>query len=439
VHKKLQLLALAAMISLAGLARPGGLPAQEPGPIARHALPVDAGALARGEPIPALDSLVAGARVLMLGEPWHGDGGAIRLRGMLVKYLRRHHGFDAVVLEADFTSMWGGFQGVRSPAARRTAAADNVYPMWSRSAAGEELIGQIAGDPDGVPALEVYGMDPRIVGRWGRAHLPDSVAFWAAEAGLAAATDTLARVVREFLSHEVRSVPDTARRTRVLALVADVAAGLGRHRGPAAPSVQMVWSLHGAMRYGWQGASRDRVMGENLEWLLAHPLRGRRIVLWAHNNHILKDKWTWFAAGDSLVLAQTAGRSLSSVAAFTYLGAEAYRILGPRVVSIAVLSAAGRISEQIQTYVDPLEADFTRTIPLPDSEPGTVEREVSRLPGPLALLPLAPFRDGRVPLRARALDNSRLPALTLPYWLGFDAFLVLDRTEGLDEAAQRMD
>jgi erythromycin esterase-like protein len=67
---------------------PVGLHAQLPPEATARALKAAATRLTLEEleaarPIPALDSLVANARVVMLGEAWHGDGGAIRLRAAM--------------------------------------------------------------------------------------------------------------------------------------------------------------------------------------------------------------------------------------------------------------------------------------------------------------------------------------------------------------------
>src|SRR5918999_3773876 len=65
--------------------------------------------LTRGWADPGVRELaraIGDARVIMLGEPWHGDGGAIRLRAELVKLLHQHLGFDVLAFEADFYSLY---------------------------------------------------------------------------------------------------------------------------------------------------------------------------------------------------------------------------------------------------------------------------------------------------------------------------------------------
>lgn len=401
---------------------------------ARYATAIDPSSLTGDQAIPLLDSLVNNASLVMLGEAWHGDGGAIRLRGALVEYLYRRHGFDAIIFEADFTSILGAVTPAHDGAGRQQAAADNIYPMWSRSGAAAPLMAFLAAHADGDRPIDVYGVDPRVTGRWADSVLVDSLLAWGRRSHSRAVSGIIP-TIRAYLADEGGPAPDSATQRHVWSALSDLAAALAATRGDTAGSAQMVRSLRAGLEIAWLGANRDRRMGDNLQWLLANPLRGRRVILWAHNNHILKDKWAWFGSSDSLVREQVDRQSVDGVANFTYLGAEAYRILGPRVVSIGTLAASGKISPQIQTYITPFEADFGKTEPIPPASPEALEAVASRQPGPLSLVALEPLRLTGSELVSRALDLSRLPAVRLPLWLGFDAVFVLDRTIGLETPA----
>src|SRR5688572_21830174 len=85
---------------------------------------------ANGVDFAAVAKAIGDARIVMLGEPWHGDGGAIRIRGELVKYLHQQHGFDVLVFEADFYALHRGWQRVKAKEDIRAFARDNIYPFW---------------------------------------------------------------------------------------------------------------------------------------------------------------------------------------------------------------------------------------------------------------------------------------------------------------------
>lgn len=74
----------------------------------------------------ALDRAIGDARIVMLGEPWHGDGGAIAERARIVRHLHETRGFDVLVFEADFFALHRGWPRTTSipsgvePARRRT-------------------------------------------------------------------------------------------------------------------------------------------------------------------------------------------------------------------------------------------------------------------------------------------------------------------------------
>ena len=73
---------------------------------------------------------IGDARVVMLGEPWHGDGGAIALLSRLVKRLHEERGFDLLVFEGDFFALHEAWTRVEGGADARAAFNEELYPFW---------------------------------------------------------------------------------------------------------------------------------------------------------------------------------------------------------------------------------------------------------------------------------------------------------------------
>lgn len=81
------------------------------------------------------------ARIVLLGEPWHGGGGAMHERARLARYLHERHGFDVLVFEADFYTLDRGWETFSASTPPSAVAANNLYPFWGRTAAMRDLAG----------------------------------------------------------------------------------------------------------------------------------------------------------------------------------------------------------------------------------------------------------------------------------------------------------
>jgi erythromycin esterase len=197
---------------------------------------------------------------------------------------------------------------------------------------------------------------------------------------------------------------------------------------------QEVQNIRNAAHFAWRGASRDRAMGENLAWLATQAYPGRKVIVWAHNNHIIKDKWMYFASDDTLV-TRGARRSLESIARSTYLGHEARQFFGPTVFSLAVLSYQGHYSPDVRTENLRQRGNFDTLAVLPPAPQGTIEASLATRGHKLAFLDLH-----RVPPASRAarvLDYSQLPPMRMRYHEGYDGFLFIETTFGLNEQPPR--
>jgi erythromycin esterase-like protein len=56
------------------------------------------------------------ADIVLLGEPSHGDGGAMQMKTRLVKYLHEQKGFDVLLFEADLYAIMFSLTNVKNTA-----------------------------------------------------------------------------------------------------------------------------------------------------------------------------------------------------------------------------------------------------------------------------------------------------------------------------------
>ncbi len=430
---------------------------EDPADLARAAIVIDVSGLASGD-APALVAIgraVGNARIVMIGEPWHGDGGAIRARAGLVRYLHEQLGFDVLAFEADFYSLNAGWPSVRGPEEVASFARDNVFPFWSASRAAQPLWEYVALQRSTSRPLEITGFDIRHTGRLAHTELPRElrrrlVATFphpdAAGQDTAAFFATLNRLLTLEWNYKASAV-EREQFVRVLTRLARA----WETRAPGRSANDAFWaqearSLAWAADYAWARKSRDRAMGENFAWLVAHRFPGRKIIVWAHNNHIIADHRMYLDAPDSTVRAAVARMSPAQRDSFTYFGDAVHRLFKGDVFTIATLSHEGTYSQLIDVrgYVDSATgahyvSAFDSVRVLPPTPPGSLEAALAERRFCAAFLDLRPFGRRQEPVQTRAIDYTRSPALAMRWWVGYDAFLFVRRTVGLNEAPSECD
>lgn len=415
--------------------------------LAASAVELTVGGRADSLDLSAVGRLVGDARVVMLGEPWHGDGGAIARRTEIVRYLHERKGFDVLVFEADFYALHQAWRDARRTGDVR-AVMGQVYPFWTDTHAARPLWDYVAARSHAGDTLHVAGVDTKLVGPRSHADLPQLIAD--RYAALPGADPAVGREAAATL--DAALVPRPATRalltdTRFKALAGVVrqleraaedrlsdAARIPAGAAGALTDDDLFWAQAvNSVRRNLTGEARDAGMGANFVWLATRQYPEQKLILWAHNNHLVADKWMWLDSPDSL-----ARRARTDVARArtTYLGDEVRRAFGRRAVTIATTSYEGRYSPDIQPALgerDVMRAgNFDSTVALAPAAPGTLEAALARAGHQVALVDLRPFA-GAPPIPTRVLEYTTLPPLRLALWRGFDGLLFLGRTVGLND------
>ena len=417
-------------------------------PFVSAARAVDLSGLMSGDSatLRAIGRAVGDARVVMLGEPWHGDGGAMRARAGLVRYLHEHLGFDVLAFEADFYSLNAGWAQARTPDAVRAFGRENVFAFWSASRSAQTLWDYIAAQRMKSRPLEITGFDIRHTGRVARAELPRElrrlIATLPGTASLGVDTGAFFATLDRLLTREYYYKAPKAELDQFLAVLGQLAPVLEANPTGTDPFwAQEARNLACAAAFAWGGRSRDRGMGENLAWLVAHRFGGRKIIVWAHNNHIIADHRMYLDAPDSTVQVSVARMAPAERDSLTYFGDAVRRLFGKDAIAIALLSHEGTYSPAIDVrgYVDSATVArfitaFDSVRPLPPTPAGTLEAALAQHGFCAAFVDLRPFAHRQQAVRTRALDYTSLGPLAVRWWVGYDAFLFLRHTSGLNEA-----
>ena len=369
---------------------------------------------------------VGDARVVLLGEAWHGDGGAIALRAALVEALHERLGFSVLAFEADFFALHLEWERYRR-GGPLTAVRDDVWDFWAHTRAAAPLWDYVAAQAAAGDTLHVAGFDTQPKSDRSRDELPG------------------------WLREQFGALADVDP-AHVEAAVATVAAALGTPGSdPGAVTDEGFTVLHRllvrleheaespfvaqaaeSLRRNVQGENRDLGMGDNLVWLAAERYPDRKVIVWAHNNHVLMDKWAYWDTPRGRAAA--AAQGVATVAAWDYAGGAVRRAFGPDAVSIAVVPYEGTYSPDIGPVLNRQPADLDTTAALAPAPDGTVEAALAARGLDLAFVDLRPLRPhvGLVPSRVLHYAFGADP-LDLRLADGWDGLLVLRRTHGLNE------
>lgn len=417
------IICLALSLAMAGVSACQEAPTSHPTPdtevISEAAIPIDSDA-----DLDQVIKAIGDVRIVMIGEPWHGDGAAIALRTRLVKRLHEKAGFDVLAFENDFFATHEAWSAVERGGDVRSSFGEEIWPFWIKTEVAASLWDYIDSQARSSRPLRIAGFDHQLNGRI-------SVTTFAQQleprlAALPGVSPDQARSASAALHMALQGNPNASSEAQYAAVVAL----LGRlERETTDPFWRQVAE---SLRRNIEGDSRDAVMGDNLVWLSSVQYPCDRIIVWAHNNHILADAETFKTSPDPVVRDLMKDMSPETVASITYTGAELRKALGPDIYTIATLSHTGAYSSDIPTALrrgppNAPQPDFSLRAPLSEAPAETVEAALAARGAAFQFVDLRPLPLSG-PVRSRVLDYTTIPPLSLRLETGFDGILFIRET-----------
>jgi erythromycin esterase len=425
---------------------------------------------------------IGSARVVQMGEPSHGAGAAFAAKARIIKFLHQRMGFDVVAWESGLYDVRLAQAAIRCGGDAITAAQRGILAVWSNAEEVRALFDYVKATQSTTRPIEMAGIDMQVSApgtdeRFGT----DLRSFAAAlpDAGLRRTVGGLSeRAIAAYIRLAARRIERQRRRAEASAMGLSGQAldeamsvwekGEGEKHRPTKTHfddfVRAVEALlsairsnrasyegtHGAIEVGFMERAienmrgrgtdvfesersdaapenvrtssgwnrRDALMAGNLRWLVDQAYPGRKVIVWAHNAHLMK---AHFAADWRSVHAKPQPNGM------TPTGALLTEWLGDRVYAIAVTTYEG---EELWT-------NGQRRGPIAPAAEGSLESRLHRLGKPLLFLDLRSARrengsPARTPQSLRVsgygpptgpYGNDRVPDLTR----AFDAIFYVDR------------
>lgn len=344
----------------------------------------------------AIGEAVGNARIVQLGEATHGDGTAFEIKARVVQYLHEKRGFDVLVFESGLYNCIRADEALDDPGrSAKDALETGVYKIWTAVEQLSPLWNYIKNTRDSQRPLRIAGMDCKFTGTGGAEDYCKFLFrfFERAEPGLLTEADRgevleLCKMLeptdfyenpgaRDWRLGALMKMRESASRDRTkftnppaeanLALARQMLHNLELYR---------VW-LDSVGRQSKESniKNRDALMAENLLYVarVLHP--GRKLIVWAHNYHIMNHIYLFETDAD---FEQADRRNPAGPAGF-YLKRE----LGEDLYTIGFCAARGRHG---------LRGAARETLPAPPA--GSLEDVFAGLPMPRFFLNLQKLPDG---------------------------------------------
>lgn len=373
-------------------------------------------------------------KIVFLGEPSHGDGGAIQMKTRIVKYLHEKKGFDVLLFENDLCSILFDLSELHDTISIRQNAQENILTCWSKSSVSQDLWSYYNQQLVAGSKLYIGGVDPRHSGKFARTNIAPLLTAQLNKLNYNTNSVSYQRLLKDMnyiFRNQLESKKDSVDIANFVKEMKNVEEVFKYHIAPV--EKRNLWlleiiNLKNCFAYLIEGKQRDIIMAQNLSFFSKYIYPGKKIMVWSHNNHNVMDVNIFTSFDPAFAKAWYANNTYEY---FTYLGTDVYREFGNDVYSLAISSGSGNFSPNFMENSYFVQ-NFT-TAKVPKSSEKSIEHYLAGKKCHIVFIPF-PNVQGRPSgypwFASRLLDLSY--ELKLDYVSAFSGMIYINQTIDLN-------
>lgn len=247
-----------------------------------------------------LKKVIGDSRIVLLGEQSHGGGTTYSAKVRLIKFLHQEMGFEVMAFESGMYDCAEINKNMLAGNPMEEEVLGSMFYMYATSTEVKPLFDYMDEQLQGSRPLLFCGMDSQHTGEKSQNNLVPSLKIFLEQNGSdiqnLESWSVFEQKVSDILKMDRTSTKkDKVEFYEIIELLKSQMNQFESHDTTILNNPgfweQIILSLESQAKRYWgdiPDMDRDRQMASNMSWLLNHPYKDKKVVIWAHNFHIAR-------------------------------------------------------------------------------------------------------------------------------------------------------